>query len=353
MILQLLGVPQRIVNGNVIGISLRRSYWLLFYLAYYQSWIRREDLILFLRPDLEREGGSLYLRQLLTEVRKLPWTSTLEIETDRLRWQVETDIEYFRQAAAAGRWFEAIELYRGPFLSGLNASYLPTYETWLDSERASLAQAWRDVVLHHVSDLQSSNHHREAAALAKKLHDYDNLDEEALHSYLRNAYQSGQRYQALQVANAFVQNVRDEFALEPTAATLELIESITLGRPLVFGAVIKRYGRRKSDRLKVASEKAEHVQAILETLKAPNTRLLSISAADGKQANLLITSQVSDIEIALSAIVAFAEEMIAKKHNQRALELLMQVWNHPSTKQKLKDHVASLCSELGVQFPLY
>lgn len=351
--LQLLGVPQRIVDGDAVGIPLRRSYWLLFYLAYYQSWIRREDLILFLRPDLEREGGSLYLRQLLTEVRKLPWTRTLEVEADRLRWRVETDIEHFKQAAAAGRWFEATELYRGSFLSGLNANYLPSYETWLDSERASLAQVWRDAALHHVADLQSSSHYREAAALAKNLHDFDNLDEEALHSYLRNAYQSGHRHQALQVANAFIQNVRDEFSLEPTAATLELVESITLGRPLVFRPVTKRYGRRRSDKLKVTSEKAEHMQGILETLKAPNTRLLSISAADRKQANLLITAQVSDIEIALGAIVAFAEELMAKKHNQRALELLMQVWNHPSTKQELKDHIASLCNGLGVQFPLY
>lgn len=65
-------------------------------LASYQTWLRRDKLIFFLRPDADREVASLYLRKLLNH---------------------------------EGRWFEAVQLYCCPFLQGLDASCLPSYET--------------------------------------------------------------------------------------------------------------------------------------------------------------------------------------------------------------------------------
>lgn len=349
--IQLLGVPQQVVDGKVVTLPLRRSYWLLYYLACHPKWVHRGELITFLRPELRREGGSLYLRQLLTEVRKVPWASTLEVEKDHLRWRVDTDVEHFRAAISAGRWHEALKLYRGPLLSGLDASYLPTYESWLEAERASLAQAWRDTALHHIADLEASSHEREAASLAKQLYDADNLDEEALHNYLRNAYLSGQRHQALKVADAFAKTLREDFDLEPTSATISLVEAIMLGRPLDQRPMTRRYGRRRSDRLKVGLDKAENVQALLEILKTPDLRLLAVNPGNGRQATLLLTAQAEDVGVALIAITAFAEDLINRNHKRRAVELLMQVWNHPSASPELRGHVAAIGGELGVQFP--
>lgn len=339
------------MGGNVTVLPLRRSSWLLFYLAHSKTWVQREDLIRFLRPESEKDVGSLYLRQLLTDARKLPWASNFEVEANRLRWEVDTDVSRFREAAAEGRWFEATKLYGGHFLEGVNAGYLPPYETWLDTERALLDQTWRDVTMYYLSDLEASGHFREAATLAKKLYDSDNLDEEALNSYLRNAYLGGQRHQALQAAHIFTQVINDEFGLKPTSATLETIASIEAGRPLVQKTTPRRYGRRRSDRLKIASEKAEHLQEIIEILKAPNNRLLAINTTSGRQATLLVATQVVDVITALNAIVVLAEQLIASQHKERALELLLQVWNHPSCAQELKGHIADLCREFELRFP--
>lgn len=351
MLLRLLGTPRKEVDQKVTALPLRRSSWLLFYLAYVQEWVQRENLILFLRPESEKEVGSLYLRQLLTEARKLPWARDLEIEADRLRWQVETDVAQFKRAAAEGRWFEAVNLYGGSFLEGLNASYLPTYETWMEIERAALEQTWRDVTLHYLGDLEASSHFREAATLAKKLCDNDNLDEEALQNYLRNAYLSGQRHQALQTAATFTQTIQSELGLQPTPTTLELIEQIKLGQPLPQRAVTRRYGRRRSDRLKVAPERAEHLYEVIETLKMPNNRLLAVNATGGKQATLLIATQVADIDTALSAMVILAEQLLSLDHKDRALELLLQVWNHSGSSKHLRGHIASLFNEYDLRLP--
>lgn len=348
MLLHLLGTPYQQTASGLIDLPMRRASWILFYLAYYQTWMRREELIFFLRPDADREVASLYLRKLLNDARKLSWADGLEVEADRLRWSIGTDVTQFQTAAREGRWFEAVQLYRGPLLQGLDASYLPGYKAWLDSERAALEHIWRDVTLHYADDLEASEHHRDAAAAAKKLLQHDSLDEEAVHSYLRNTYLSGQRQQSLGAAHSFIRELRTELDLEPTAATLALIEAIQMARPLPRIDLHRKYGRRRSDRRGLAEFDAEQLNSLVDLLADPSARLLNLNP-NGAQGTLIISKLVPDVQIVLDAVIVLAERLSTQGHRRRALELLTQVLGHPACSTNLKTRAEALYTTLLAQ----
>jgi hypothetical protein len=52
-------------------------------------------------------------------MQSLEWLSGLETNRDHLRWQIETDVAQFNRALASNALEEAISLYSGAFLQGL------------------------------------------------------------------------------------------------------------------------------------------------------------------------------------------------------------------------------------------
>ena len=68
--------------------------------------------------DMPEASARKNLRNLIVRVKDLPYAQDLEIERNRLRWQVERDIENFKQAISENRFEQAIELYRGELLTG-------------------------------------------------------------------------------------------------------------------------------------------------------------------------------------------------------------------------------------------
>jgi DNA-binding SARP family transcriptional activator/predicted esterase len=57
---------------------------------------------------------------------------------------VWSDVVAFEEASAAGRWEEAVELYRGPFLEGFHPSEERAFERWVDEERRRHADRYRE-----------------------------------------------------------------------------------------------------------------------------------------------------------------------------------------------------------------
>ena len=347
--LRLLGSPAIQAGSGVNSLTLSRSAWLLFYLAYHGEWSSRDDLSFFLRPEAGKEIGRQYLRRLLSSAKRLPWSGGLEVELDRLRWDVETDVARFYHAARAGRWFDAIQLYRGPLLQGLDASYLPSYDAWLHDERKVLETLWRDCMSHYAVDLESAGQHREAAQTAERLLQHDTLDEEALRTFVRNASLSGQRMRALETAATFYKELREELSMEPTCETKELIAKVQAAKPLKKRETFRTFGRRQDD-LTITDDR-HYLEELSHLLKTPGSRLLALSSVDDTT-TIIVAKRVTEARVALKAILDLAEHCILMSHHTRALELLTLALNHPDCDAPLSERIEVLWSSLHNHLPI-
>lgn len=350
MKLQLLGSPRVRFGTHWTELPPSRPMLLVFYLALQGNWVSREELAFFFRPDADEAAARHYVRKMLSDVRQLPWASDLEVEKDRLRWQPDTDVKRFSEAARAGRWLEALGFYGGPLLGSLRVDNSPSFEAWLDFRREELAVLWQGVCLSHATELESAGEHREAAAIAKTLLHHDSLAEDAVQSYIRNTYLSGRRESALRAATTFRQELLQETGLEPLPETKALIDAVEGSQPVARSTAQRKHGRRSSDRPLLPS-KEQHLAELLTLLQDPNARLLDLSATPAANDSLIISRRVQDVPTALHAIVDLSEWLVSQGHLQRAGELLSLVLKHPlgddKTRMKARHLQASLAARVA------
>lgn len=222
----LLGAPRLNLGTGPFDLAAGKASALLFYLAYRGTWVDRDDILYLLWADILENPARSRLRQLLSELRRLPYTQRLEVERRRLRWSVPTDVQAFKEALAEERRAEAVALYRGELLQNLKPRNVPEFDAWLELERQELHTAWREAVLACAGELEASQRHTEAAELLARLCKADPLDEEALCPYLHNLNASGQRSKALKTYERFRQTLQRELGGEPEQPTRQLAEVI-------------------------------------------------------------------------------------------------------------------------------
>ncbi len=336
MLLRLLGEPLLETGGGTNTLTPNRATLLAFYLACQRDWISRKRLAFFLRPEADELTARRYLRKVLNSARAFPWLETLEVEPQQLRWEVETDVSLFLKTTREGRWFEALELYRGGFLKGVAPANLPGYTDWIEGERAALAQLWLNANLNYAIDLEASGQHRDVVRIAETLLEADDLDEDALHLYLRNLHLSGQREQALKAGGEFYDKLA-ELGLGPTEVTQRLLESIRQGETLEQPGSRRRSGRRRSDYTGVAEQDAQ----ITSLLTSPGSRIVSIAAV-GDTLNVAFTQRIENPGAALNRVVDLAERLLYQKHVQRANDLLHMVLAQPSCDTELSQRIFKL-----------
>lgn len=224
---RLLAVPGLEVGDERLELPASKSSALLFYLACKGTWLSRDDVLYLLWADSPEEPARSSLRQLLSALRRLPYTQALEVERSRLRWPIPTDVQAFRRAVTEGRQADAAKLYAGELLHGFKPRNLPEFDTWLAFERQELHTVWREAVLSHAGELEAARLHHEAADFLARLCKADPLDEEALRPYLRNLHLSDQRSKALKTYEIFRHTLQHELAQEPEHATRRIAESLS------------------------------------------------------------------------------------------------------------------------------
>lgn len=216
-LVQLTGTARVNLEANAFVFLPDKRYQLLAYLAYNGGWVNRDRLVSLFWPDAAPDTSRNNLRQLLSRTRVLGLSPALLIESHRVRWEVETDVAAFHRAIQAGRWQEALDLYAGPLLDGLEREGSGDFAAWLEFERARLYGLWRSAVLRRSEELEGLGWHLEAAEQLRQLIEGDELDEAALAAYVGALSRAGGRDRALRAYEAFVGRLRQELGLGPTA----------------------------------------------------------------------------------------------------------------------------------------
>jgi DNA-binding SARP family transcriptional activator len=211
---------------------------LLAYLAVAASTYQRRDMLLALFwPELDEFSARRALRNTLYQLRL-----TLGDEVFISRGDDELmvdgavlgcDAVALREAVTAGRYDEAIELYRGELLQGFHVTNVGEgFERWLERERGlALALALRALDA-RMEQYQQAGDDAAAAQCAVRATGLAPFDEVWLRRAATALDAVGDRSGALRLADAFVQRMAAELEARPSAETLALIERLRSGAPV-------------------------------------------------------------------------------------------------------------------------
>jgi len=226
-------VDLRNSDGNPVGAVLAQPKRLavLIYLAAANGRYQRRDTLLGLFwPEFDEEHARGALRKALHYLKAALGPDVVlrrgieELAVDPVRLSLDT-IE-FERAIAEGRLDEALELYGGEFLSGFILDDVPQFEHWLSGERrrlhqlavhaaGELAERWSEAG----KDEQARVYAEAALALAP-------TGEAEVRRLITLVDRLGDRGSALRVYQEFAARLHDEFGVEPSSVTRELVAKI-------------------------------------------------------------------------------------------------------------------------------
>lgn len=203
---------------------------------------RRDSLHALLWPDLDQSHARSALNQAVHFLRRelggsvgagIMSRGADEIGIDTS--SVWCDAMEFGDHIEAGRFQEALNLYRGNLLEGFFVEQGGTFEQWLERERdllrAAAAKAARAAVGRHEvgGDLTP------AVAAARRAVDLADGDERALRELLQLLDRVGDRAGALQAYQDFARKLQVEYNASPAPETQALMEEIRSRRGTLTG----------------------------------------------------------------------------------------------------------------------
>jgi predicted ATPase/DNA-binding SARP family transcriptional activator len=201
--------------GEELVFTTERPFQVLAYLACRGGWVTRDEVATWLWPERSQAVARSNLRKVLLLAQRLPIAPALESQGGRLRWPAPTDVAQFDAACADGRWHDALALYRGPLLEGMDQALSTEAAAWLALERERVLDRWRDAAARRLDALRDDP--REAAALAEALVARDPTDETFVAALVHARRAQGQHAAAAQALRTHARRLAEEFGVEPSA----------------------------------------------------------------------------------------------------------------------------------------
>jgi DNA-binding SARP family transcriptional activator/tetratricopeptide (TPR) repeat protein len=197
---------------------------ILVYLAIERR-VSRESLTTVFWPESDGENARHALRQSLYHLRRALGSEWIEAGPHELRVsaEVHTDVQAFLSALERGDAASAVQLYRKPFLDGVNLIDVKSWESWVDSRRAQYARGFRKAGRDWVEARRAAGDLEGAIEAAQWWVAPDAFDDEAQHQLIRTLADAGQRADAIRQYEVYARLLESE-GLFPPEETVELVE---------------------------------------------------------------------------------------------------------------------------------
>ena len=192
------------LDGNPVDPpASRRARSLLGLLALDHHLHARSELAARFWPDVLDESARTSLRSALSALRRSlgPAAERYLVATREhvgLTDDVWTDAAEFEQLAAAGRLQDAMALYRGDFLSGLD-------DDWVYAARDEWRERAAGVLTSLAAEAEAAGDMGAAIAHTRRIVALDHLAEDAHRALIRRLAQSGDRVAALATYNRYAE----------------------------------------------------------------------------------------------------------------------------------------------------
>jgi DNA-binding SARP family transcriptional activator len=191
---------------------------------------RRDSLLALFWPELDQDHARAALRRSLHFLRSELGSEVLagrgDEEVGVLEGAVWCDARALDLALTADDAEGALLLYRGPLLEGLHVTgAAPEFQDWLERERSRLRDRAANAARTLTDRAEADGRPGEAAKWARRVLELS-PDETALRRLLTLLDRAGDRSSALHVFDDFARRMVQEFELEPSAETRDLVEEI-------------------------------------------------------------------------------------------------------------------------------
>jgi DNA-binding SARP family transcriptional activator/tetratricopeptide (TPR) repeat protein len=233
--LALLGPPAVQRNGIPVSFDTRKAIALLALLAVTGREHSREQLADLLWPEADSAKGRASLRRTLS-VTAAAVSDGLTISRTAVSLNAEAvrvDVRDFETLVArpdAASLEQAVQLYRGDFLTGFVLRGCPDFEEWQTSVaeelRQSLARGLQRLVAACIADGELER----AAGHARRWLQLDPLHEPAHQAIIRLHGWTGQRTAAMRQYRSLVRVLDRELAVRPLPETTKLYDDVRAGR---------------------------------------------------------------------------------------------------------------------------
>jgi DNA-binding SARP family transcriptional activator/WD40 repeat protein len=190
---------------------------------------RRDTLLALLWPESDPGHARTSLRSSLHGLRRSLGESTVKSRGDEevsVNFdEISCDAVEFEDLVGAGRLAEALELYRGGFLTGVWVAGANSFERWVDSERARL-RGLAVKAAHTLSEqAESRRSFGDAVRFARLALNLCDGDEKEVRRLIMALLASGDRPAALHAYDEFSNRVAEEFETQPSPETTALISA--------------------------------------------------------------------------------------------------------------------------------
>lgn len=194
---------------------------------------RRDSLLALFWPELDDAHARAALRRALHFLRRHLGEEAVVSRGDELGARADAvwcDVAAFREALAASRSEDALQLYRGDLLAGVFVPSAPEFERWLEGERGRLRLTAARTARTLCERDEAAGSLETAVAWAKRALGLAPDDEAAIHLLLTLLERAGDRPAALRAYDGFVRRLADDFGLEPSEETVALVERVRSSR---------------------------------------------------------------------------------------------------------------------------
>ena len=187
--------------------------------------LHREQLMDALWPDLDARSAGANLRKAVYFARQALGSGVLSVraESAALEARVEVDVDEFTAALDEGRRIDAIARYAGELLPE------DRFESWADEPREQLRSRFVRALAEVAEEQAAAGDTGAAIATLSRLVAVDPLDEGAQRQLMALHARVGDRHLAIRQFRQLERALREELAVEPTAASRALFESIAAG----------------------------------------------------------------------------------------------------------------------------
>ena len=221
------------------------------------------------------------LRQELFQLRRLPgaesWLQGGHAQRN-LCVNARSDLGAFEGAVRAERYGEALTLWRGPLLAGLEPPH-PAYGDWLEHERRRVEALYLGALGCRAFELERAGQDDDALGLVRELLAHDPLDESAHRSAMRLLHRQGRTEAALAQFESCRRALASELGAEPLAETVALLAELRTPRLPTAPApsALAASSRTKSP---FVGREAE-LRELKGLLNDPGCRLLTLTGPGG------------------------------------------------------------------------
>lgn len=194
---------------------------------------RRDTLLGLFWPEMDETHARNALSQSLSYLRRhLPEGLILSRGPDEVGVAPEAlrvDLHEFQAAVKHGRWFQALDLYRGEFLRGFHLDGAPGFEDWMAGEGERLREAAAGAAWSLAREQIQRGALVEAERTAQWALGQVWTDETPVREFVRALAKAGDQASALNFYERFCSRLREELELEPSPATVQIAQAIRNG----------------------------------------------------------------------------------------------------------------------------